>query len=82
MINPNPEKMIVGFIGIIGGMARYTHLVLMFDTTVLTRMIEPVCTGILCVFGSLLAKDMYKWIKAAYFKTILPWAKSLFTRKK
>lgn len=81
-MNISPDKVVAVLIGLTGGFARYIHLILSFDTTLLTRMIEPVCTGVLCVFGSLLAKDMYRWVKSACFRTVFPWIKSFLTRKK
>lgn len=63
------------------GMVRYIHLYLMFDTTALTRMIEPAITAAVCAFAAMLGKEMYRWVKSAYIKFFIPWYQKFLKRK-
>ena len=68
-------------IGIIGGMARYIHLVVIGDAIALNKLVEPAITAAICGFMGILGKQLYKWSASAMRLYVTPWIKSFFNKK-
>lgn len=75
-------KWTAAIMGIIGGMAKYIHLILIGDVVALNKLIEPAITAAICGFMGVLGKQLYKWATQAMRLYIRPWLKSLLTKKR
>jgi hypothetical protein len=69
-------------VGVIGGMAKYIHLLTIGDVMAINKYIEPAATAALCAFAGMLGKQLYKWISLLVKVHINPWVKSLFNKKR
>lgn len=78
----NDGKWLAGTLGLIGGMTKYTHMVMIGDTLLLNVMIQPMITGALTVVAGLIAKDLYRWAKIPFMLHFVPWVKTLFKKRK
>jgi LytS/YehU family sensor histidine kinase len=70
------------FIGIIGGMVRYIHLITIGDVMAINKLVEPAITAAICGFMGVLGKQLYKWSVQVLKLHISPWVKTFFKSKK
>jgi gamma-glutamyltranspeptidase len=75
-------KWTAAVVGIIGGMAKYIHLLVIGDVMAINKLIEPAITAALCGFMGVLGKQLYKWAAQVVRFHVNPWIKQIFTRKK